>query len=283
MRKTKAHLAHYEFQSDRKVIFQYKAHKTTPQPVFDMHLSPEIGVVLSGGMRRFTDGVVTELPRGGVWIAGALEPHGRQTTDPGSKVAVFIISPEFFFNASIPGVDSRIWQAPFNTPAADRPLLIDEEFAILAERLAKLTSVQRERSLHGAQIQITLLEIMLHVNRMGRFPVHGRGATVSEFGRLRPAIERIYRSSRPIATTEAAQLCELSTSRFSRLFAQATGLSFSKFSLRYRLSQVARELQQSNESSLDELAEKWGFSDKSHLVHRFKRHYNQTPALYRKR
>lgn len=74
--------------------------------------------------------------------------------------------------------------------------------------------------------------------------------------------------------------CKLSASRFFQLFEQATGQSFSKFSLRHRLSRVALELKQSG-SSLDELAEKWGFANKSHLLHRSKEHYNITPASYR--
>ncbi len=272
-------LRHYHFLNENKVIFQANSHKLVPEPIFDMHLPLELGVVLSGKMARYNDGIYTELPRGGIWLAGILEPHGRQALIADSKVAVFIISADFFYETVIPGVDNFLWQSPFNTPAKDRPLLINEEFACLAERLSGILNKDDSHELHAAQTQITLLEIILHMHRLGSFKV-AENAMVTDLGRLRPAFEFIYRSSEQIGPEDAARLCKLSLSRFSQLFVKATGLSFSKFSLRYRLSRVAQELK-NNTNSLDALADEWGFSDKSHLVHRFKECYNVTPSMYR--
>jgi AraC-like DNA-binding protein len=118
------------------------------------------------------------------------------------------------------------------------------------------------------------------MHRLGKFD-DASSVTVSDFGFLRQALDLIYSSPKTIDTNEAAKLCKLSPLRFNQLFTQATGLSFSKFSLRHRLSQVAIDLRK-RASSLDELAEKWGFSNKSHLVHRFKEHYKTTPYIYSK-
>jgi AraC-like DNA-binding protein len=274
-------LSHYQFSSDRMIIFQAHNHRLIPNPIFDMHLPTELGVVLSGKMARFSGTLRTELPRGGVWLGGILEPHGRQAIEDRSKVAVFIISTDFFHHTVIPGMNNHVWQAPFNTAPERRPILIDEEFALLAERLIAILEKGGAPAQQSGQIQLTLLEIILHLHRLGKFD-DSPSATVSDFGRLRPALDLIYKSSKPVDTVEAAKLCKLSSSRFNQLFIQATRLSFSKFSLRHRLSQVAYELK-NGINSLDELAEKWGFANKSHLVHRFKEHYNDTPNLYRKR
>lgn len=271
---------HYQFTDEKTIIFSSHSHPLIPKPVFDMHLPPELGVVLSGKMARFSGNVRTELPRGGVWVGGILEPHGRQAIEDNSKVAVFIISTDFFHQTVIPGIETHIWQAPFNTVPERRPLLVDEEFALLAERLIAILDKGDDTVKNSGQIQLTLLEIILHMHRLGKFD-ECASSTVSDFGRLRPALELIYRSSKPVDTADAAKLCKLSPSRFNQLFIQATRLSYSKFSLRHRLSQVARDLKKGTDS-LDELAEKWGFANKSHLVHRFREHYNSTPILYRK-
>ncbi len=272
-------LRHYQFSNHTKVIFQRHSHKLVPEPIIDMHLPLELGVVLSGKMARYSNGIYSELSRGGIWWAGILEPHGRQALIADSEVAVFIISADFFHETVIPGVDNFLWQSPFNTPTKDRPVLINEEFACLAERLSNLLNKYESKELHAAQTHLTLLEIILHMHRLGSFKV-AENTLVTDLGRLRPAFELIYRSPSPIGPEEAAKLCKLSMSRFTQLFVKATGLSFSKFSLRYRLSRVAQELK-NNTNSLDALADDWGFSDKSHLVHRFKEYYNVTPSIYR--
>ncbi|MFA6294396.1 MAG: hypothetical protein WC637_21580, partial [Victivallales bacterium] len=124
-------LSHYQFSDDRMIIFSSHSHRLIPKPIFDMHLPPELGIVLSGKMARFSGSLRTVLPRGGVWIGGILEPHGRQAIEENSKVAVFIISTDFFQRTVIPGIDPHVWQAPFNTAPERRPLLINDEFALL--------------------------------------------------------------------------------------------------------------------------------------------------------
>jgi AraC-like DNA-binding protein len=272
-------LAHYQFSNEKMIIFDSHTHKLIPEPVFDMHLPPELGVVLSGKMARFSNNIRAELPRGGVWIGGILEPHGRQAIEDKSKVAVFIVSTDFFHHMVIPGIDNHVWQTPFNTPPERRPTLINEEFALLAERLIAILDKGGTSAQESGQIQLTLLEIILHMHRLGKFD-DCACSTVSDLGRLRPALDLIYHSSKSVDTDEAAKLCKLSPSRFNQLFIQATRLSFSRFSLRHRLSQVAYDLKNGT-NSLDELAEKWGFANKSHLVHRFREHYNRTPKQYR--
>lgn len=281
MSKKDAILCHYKFSNQKPVIFGVHKHKLTPGAVFDMHLSPEVGVVLNGKMARYSGDSYSELTSGGVWVTGMLEPHGRQALEPDSSTAVFIISPDFFANTNIPGVDSHIWHLPFNTPAQKRPFLINEEFTVIIGRLLDFINSDVPELFKQVQINFTLLEIILRINQLGKFKALKKNKTTADLRRLQPALQLIFNSSQTVNTDEAASLCKLSSSRFSQLFTSATGQSFSKFSLRHRLSQVAHDLKNTT-LSLDELAEKWGFTDKSHLVHRFKEHYKLTPVSYRK-
>lgn len=281
MNKPSPLLSHYRFPEGQLVLFESNWQAPSPTPSFGMHLPAEVGVVLSGRVNRYANGTRQQLPRGGLWITGSLEPHGYQGVRTRSRTAVFIIRPEFLFNLHIPGVQNNFWHTPLNTHPDDRPLLIDEEFARLAEQLIAAGGHGNRPTLHAAQIQMTLLNILLLANQLGSYKTV-ECSPMDAFERLRPAIELLDRSRHPIATAEAARLCRLSPSRFAQLCTQATGMSFSRYSLRYRLDQVAYDLRTSD-ILLDELADKWGFCDKSHLATRFKEHYNATPGAYRKR
>lgn len=280
----KSNTSLYKYKITNQQMIDYNIHylHLTSKPIFDMHLQAELGVVLSGRTARYSRGAYNELPRGGVWLAGMLEPHGRQALEENTKVAVFIINMDFLYLTDIPNVDIRLWQVPFSTPAEHRPLMIGEEFAEQVEHLEHLLTVNSDPAMQATQIKLTLLEILLHVNRIGTFSPSNNGICpdINDIWMLRPAFELIYKSSRPVNTNEAAKLCKLTPPHFSKLFIQVTNSSFRKFFLRHRLNQVAHELKNSN-SSLDELSEKWGFATKSHLLNRFKEHYKVTPAVYR--
>lgn len=280
MREKGAILYHYKFSNQKPVIFGIHEQEITKETVFDMHLSSELGVVLNGKVARYAGKNRFELTRGGVWMTGMLEPHGKQALEPDSLTAVFILSPDFFLNTNIPGVDNSLWQLPFNTPSSKRPILINEYFALTIERLLELVNSDVPDLYKQAQINFSLLDIILRVNQLGNFEARKKNRATCDLKRLQPALQFVFASSQVINTDKAASLCKLSPSRFSQLFTMLTGQSFCKFFLRHRLSQVAFDLK-NTDLSLDELAEKWGFTDKSHLVNRFKEHYKLTPALYR--
>lgn len=70
------------------------------------------------------------------------------------------------------------------------------------------------------------------------------------------------------------------SSAASRLFKDATGVKFSQFLLNYRL-ECARILLASTDLSVNEVAEKTGFSSSSYFIQVFKANEKVTPAAYR--
>lgn len=80
--------------------------------------------------------------------------------------------------------------------------------------------------------------------------------------------------------SEIARLVNLSDSRFRHLFAGETGMSPRACLRQLRLAH-AKALLAENRLSIDEIALKVGWQERSHFERQFKRLYGITPAQYR--
>lgn len=85
---------------------------------------------------------------------------------------------------------------------------------------------------------------------------------------------------KPLALSELASLVDLSESRFRCLFTMETGVSPKAYLRRLRLA-WAKEILAENRLSIDQIAMKIGWQDRSHFERRFKQLYGVTPAQYR--
>ena len=81
---------------------------------------------------------------------------------------------------------------------------------------------------------------------------------------------------------EMARIVGLSVSRFRCLFAIETGISPKAFLRKLRLTR-AKDLLAEDRLSIDEVAMKLGWQDRSHFERRFKQLHGMTPARYRNR
>ena len=63
-------------------------------------------------------------------------------------------------------------------------------------------------------------------------------------------------------------------------FKSLMGVSFSEFSLRFRVSSAARELV-STDKTMKAIAFDWGFTDTSHLHRCFVKYYKIAPSMFR--
>lgn len=274
-------LSHYSFEEGQTVIFQIQRRPAgSSSQTFSMHLPAEMGVVLEGSMVRFYKNERRELHRGGIWINGILEPHSYARTEEKTVSVVFIIKPEFLFGLRLPGISEPFWRMPFETPPESRPQVVSEEVARQAESLVETLEQGENREFANAAIKLTLLNMLYQIVKTEHFAVRP-SVKEDDIERVGAALELLHQPGARVSTADAARHCGLSTALFARLFTRATGLSFSRYSLRFRLAEAARELQQTS-IQLDELADKWGFSDKSHFVHRFRAHFNMTPGEFRK-
>ncbi|MEF9991783.1 MAG: PocR ligand-binding domain-containing protein [Peptostreptococcaceae bacterium] len=99
---------------------------------------------------------------------------------------------------------------------------------------------------------------------------------------LRPAIDYIYNNkSENISMDKMANLCHVSTSYFSRLFAKELGENFSTYIPKLKIK-WAKSLLKETDMHINEISEELGFSEAGYFIKIFKKHEGVTPFLYRK-
>ncbi|WP_432473207.1 helix-turn-helix domain-containing protein [Amphritea sp. HPY] len=98
---------------------------------------------------------------------------------------------------------------------------------------------------------------------------------------LQPAINylEIHYNSK-ISEETLAGLCELSPSKFSRLFRQTFDITFQEYLIRYRLKQSCRLLL-NPVASIADVAYSVGFNDPSYYARIFKKYIGQSPSVFR--
>jgi two-component system response regulator YesN len=99
--------------------------------------------------------------------------------------------------------------------------------------------------------------------------------------RTHPAIAYVASNfDQKIALDHAAALCQLSPSRFCRVFRQEQGVSFAQHLIRYRIEQACKRLAHSG-ALAKEVAYSCGFNDLSYFARAFRRQLGVCPSAYR--
>lgn len=99
---------------------------------------------------------------------------------------------------------------------------------------------------------------------------------------LRPAFDYIYENKGMRVTQKhMADLCHISTSHFSRMFAKEVGENFSSFLSRLKV-QWSKQLLEETDMPITQISEDLGFSETSYYIKIFKKYENITPSIYRK-
>ena len=261
-------------------------HRTFPakqQLRYDMHYPLELGIGLTGRVRRYyRDGQIDVEP-GEVWVCGMWEPHGYRIISAPCEMLVMIIHPSLLSRMHLGEQHEIDWLVPFCKPPKQRsgvPKKRHREITKLGRSLIplhnrKITGNQRIR------VQLKLLEILLEL-----FDIENSGEatlrpTTDSIDRIAKSLQLVFDNKNCIRTKLAAKICGMNRNSFAKLFRETMGIKFSEFGLRYRTSSAPDELLKTN-TAIKAIAANWGFTDASHLHRCFREHYNCSPAEYRK-
>lgn len=280
----------FDLSADKPIAASYNRHaQPARQGAFDTHYALELGLVLRGGMRRFSGGVTRLCRAGDAWFCNMWEPHGYAVTRAPCDVLVIVIWPPLLADLNFAEAAHINWLAPFVAPPAQRPrtparrraaiLELGRRFAQQDRRLAQTAAARQPRE--RVRLRLLLVELLLALTE--DWPPQGADARAPARSgvNLAPALERVFQAQRLVTNEEAARACGLSRARFIRHFRTLMGLSFARFAQRHRLGQAASDLRRTD-LPLKAIARQWGFTDESHLHRLFAAAYGCTPGEYRR-
>ena len=263
-------------------IFVYREVPKREAPLPDIHHDFHLGILLKGRNRVIYPEYSRENRPGEVWWTSCWEPHTGPVLENQSALLLITISPESLGNIDVFG--ELFWAAPFLAPPAQRPQprgRTERETVLkFAVELEALNARAAEQGRLRTWLKIHELILFLCRDWTAK-GADGRPGSAQDFLRILPAIERIRSDlARAVALDEAASVCGLSRSRFSNLFRAVMGDSFGKFALRTRLSGAMRELGATSKL-IKAIGTDWGFADKAHFAHAFRRQFGCSPTAFR--
>jgi AraC-like DNA-binding protein len=108
-------------------------------------------------------------------------------------------------------------------------------------------------------------------------------AAPSSLSKFRPLLNQLdHDPGLTLGLSQAATLCAMSPSYFSRRFKQAFGIGFVDYQTRLKLQQAARILATSDEP-VCQIAYRMGFRSHAYFSHCFKAVFGATPSTLRSR
>lgn len=258
--------------------------KASREPVIpDMHYALHIGILKRGKLTSCIGGFARDILPGQLWFIGAWEPHYAVEIQEDSEIVLCTILMEGlgiaapFYNIN--------WLLPFIVPPESRPQAEDRESRETVLNIAKEILRSLDSGLDENQTKcvqwLKIHELLLFIISNSGLN-RGKNADGGEiFMRIMPAIELIRTGNHQLLSLgDAAKACGLGKSRFSSLFKKATGLSFAKFAMSFRLSGALSDVR-NTDLPFKTIAEKWDFFDLSHFHHLFRQHLKHSPSEFR--
>ena len=133
-----------------------------------------------------------------------------------------------------------------------------------------LSSAEESAQLHS--LLNTLFKCKLHIE-------HTNNVRYSEF--INKAVSIIQNNfSEPLSIDDLLSEIPVSKYHFIRIFKQLMGVTPYQYLMNYRITK-AKILLRSEDISINEVAEKCGFSDTSNFINQFKKHTAQKPLEYK--
>jgi AraC-like DNA-binding protein len=248
----------------------------------EMHATLEVGVLVSGMMDRDHGRGWFRVAPGQAWVCASFQPHQYRLREPRTVRMAFHFLPSLFWR--MPDLSGFDPLALFRSPARFDVIGSHDRAKSKLAELAEEFAGKYRRALAPGRAFVDLLRIIDLIASRLRPRTKASADAAGEVVRVRsiqPALELLAQTPhRAVRVPEAARACRMAYSTFRRCFQAATGLTFSAFELRWRLTRAAHELRRSGNSA-KAVASCFGFADVSHFHHAFVKHHSVTPGQYR--
>ena len=278
-------IRHFDYSLDLRQPFALfdDFYSDTRQSNFDRHYELEVGVVLSGRMRRIYKTHEVTLEPGEAWLCGMWEPHGFVIDEAPCEVFGFVILPEYLSQHREEGVDLR---APFYTRPEQRPLRVADSAQHGQAELLGMVNRLRRKLAEGNQTlyvwtKVLIVEILLGLyDALPAPPRSSKRRPLRHEEALQSAIRLVLETKGTVSVSSAADVAGMSESTFSRAFSAYTGSTFQRFALRQRVNGALQTILTTN-LPVKSVAYEWGFHDASHFYKAFHRFFDASPMEYK--
>ena len=268
-------------------LFHFREGAVTRRPTWHERL--ELLIPLDGPMTERMGDLEAALEPGDVLVVDHLKPH-QVADSPGldSRVVVLSFLPECLFSAGSPPTDAA-FLIPFHRSIEGRPHVLRARSSLAAEAhdaLARLLRFHFDLSVphREAGCKAWLLVLLSSMIQEFRGSMLERAELLRRQAlavRLKPVLDRVrdqYAVRFPLGA--AARLAGMSPAVFSRAFKRASGMTFSQYVNRVRMTHAVALLEETGES-VAAIACRLGFCDQSHFDRRFRQTFGRTPTQHR--
>lgn len=250
---------------------------------FDMHYELEIGIVLSGSITRYYSNTSIELGPGQIWLSGIWEAHGLKVNTTPTEIAIFFIKPDAISNMDIDLLTHLDLIAPFFSSPDSRPQIyneLDRKIALDIGKRAKESLLRNSKNQYTF-LKLLTVELLTFIQENWCIKREETKKQINNYIKVNPALNLIFHSKKLIPVKIAAKECGLSEKSFSRSFKATMGITFTQYSLEYRVRSSANDLVKKT-LPIKDIVYNWGFTDESHYNKLFHKYYNCNPGEYRK-
>ena len=175
-----------------------------------MHYELELGIVVSGRVRRFYGERQRDLEAGELWFCGMWEPHAYEVLQERYSRLVIWFWPPLLSNLFCPELPRMDWVAPFRLPLDQRPQTPEarrEDVLALAERIRRILDAGDKGA--SALVRLVALELLVLLLAPCEFAANRSRRSTHAHGKITPALELAFRTNRMVTNEEAARVCGL--------------------------------------------------------------------------
>lgn len=257
-------------------------HKNSRPDTFHWHSYFEITYVQEGQGNYSVNGQEYMMKPGDIIIFNNVEAHGWKLMGEDMKLLVMIFSPEFV--AEKLSVFDSEYLKPFVERGSNFKNRIGSEEPVSHEIRKGIREIyaewQQQKEGYPLMIKANILRILTMLIRT--YQDESKSGEMlkekkSAMKRLEQAISYIdHHYSEKITLDEVAAAAYMSSNYFSFYFRKVTGISFSEYVTRIRISH-ARELLRDTDKSVTEIAMECGFHNISNFYRLYKKQVGKPP------